>query len=103
MRTFIAASTLAVVLLLPANASAASVRECGSVGAGGYNITARNVSCSYARSYARNSDGRRTHRGYRCTTRSRNVGPASEFHDLYEIDNRCIRGSRVIRWQFTAG
>jgi len=81
-------------------------RECGNAGTYGgalrvYNVTTRRVRCRPARRFARryitrggpacNEDRFCTYRGWSC----RNVG------DGGEIDSCCVRGGRVIRFQYS--
>ena len=100
----LAGSTVAVE-----DASAATIRECGSAGSlySGqvrlYNVTSRLMPCRTARRFARNfvfKSGPETDftcsedrycrwRGWRC----RNVAVPGE------IDHRCTSRGRVVRWQ----
>ena len=105
MRRFALTLLLTVVAATPA--SAAGIRECGNYGdhgdgksrwgmsdirgAGLYNLTTRNVSCSTARRFARRYKG--TDTGYP-TWRCREV---SEY-ESYDVRCTASRG-RVIRWQ----
>lgn len=102
------ATSLILSTGLTASVSAAPIRECGDTQSV-QNVTARNVSCFRARNHAGSMEsygsgsGTVMHRGYRCRVRSRNGGPATEFHDVMILDVRCTRGSRVIRWQTSFG
>jgi hypothetical protein len=102
-------SALAVALLvLPASAEAAPIRECGDAGTlyngqvSVYNVTSRNVPCPRARRFARRQvryggpacreDRFCTYRGWRCT----------HYSHRGESDVRCTRSSgRVVHWQYS--
>jgi hypothetical protein len=101
---------IAVAFGIPSEALAAPVRECGNAGSmyGGavqlVNVTTRNVGCRRARRFVRafeknsgpesdftcSEDFVCEWRGWHCRNDGRRRG---------ELDHRCWRGSRVIRWQ----
>ena len=93
------ASLIAVAAALsvpnePASA-ALPVKDCAAhIAPTTYNVTARGVSCRFARRFARRYAGcyagRCRHRGFKC--RVRRDGVESR-------DYRCVRGRKVVRWQ----
>jgi hypothetical protein len=107
--TLLAVALVAVTPSAAAEADAAPIRECDSAGwlYGGQlrisNVTSRAVPCPSARRFARryilyggpacSEDRYCTYRGWSCTNVGYQVGRA------YEIDSRCVKGRRVVRWQ----
>jgi hypothetical protein len=93
-------AAVAVVTALAATpaSGAARVKDCAAhIPPVIYNVTARGVSCRFARRYARRfnahsrcSTRRCRFRGYTC--RIRRDGVESR-------DYRCVRGAKVVRWQ----
>jgi hypothetical protein len=104
-----------VVLWVPASAQGegAPIRECGNAGRlyggaiGIYNVTSRVVPCRPARRFARHyvryggpacaEDRYCTYRGWSCTNVGYRVGGD------YEVDSRCVKGARVVRFQARGG
>lgn len=103
-KLIIAALTAASLFASVPTADAAPIRECGSIYYGGIrNITARNVSCSDARSFARKlvRQGLPRRSGWIRLPGWKPYYGTFRQHGL-SADLRSVRSNKVIRFQFHA-